>query len=229
MGHASSGGAPDGPVPGSAARIEPDPRSLCACLRLATRDAHVAIERQLRLPDGVLTLDQYRDILRGFLGVHRPIERALLALPGWDATGVDPRPRMRTAEVEADLRALGVDPSGCPAGSVEDPLPGKSIAEALGALYVLEGSTLGGVVVARALHDRFGGAIAGATAFLAGRGARTGPMWRSFRIALDEYGAGHPEQVAAVIDGARATFAAHRRRLPTMTPGRPSRPASPRP
>jgi heme oxygenase len=163
----------------------------------------------------------YRDLLRGFLAVHRPLGRAILALPGWEVTGIDPRERVRIADLEADLRALGADPA-CLHRPEEHVRPAGSIAWALGALYVLEGSTLGGLVIAHALRERFGDAIVGAMAFLAGRGPQTVPMWRRFKTALDAYGVAFPEQADAVIAGARATFAAHCRQLPTMPSGLPS-------
>ena len=48
----------------------------------------------------------------------------------------------------------------------------------LGALYVLEGSTLGGVQIARALKDRVGDGLGKALLFFVGRGERQGAMWR---------------------------------------------------
>jgi heme oxygenase len=221
MHHASRPGAADGPISEASIAPGPGPSSLCARLRVATWDEHAAVERQIRLPDGVATLEAYRDLLRGFLAVHRPLGQAILALPGWQATGIDPRERLRIADLEADLRALGADPA-CLHRPEEHVRPAGSMAGALGALYVLEGSTLGGLVIARALRERFGDAIVGAMAFLAGRGPRTVPMWRRFKTALDAYGLAFPEQADAVIAGARATFAAHCRALPTMPSGLPS-------
>jgi heme oxygenase (biliverdin-IX-beta and delta-forming) len=215
---ASRPGAAHGLILRAAVALGPGLSSFCARLRAATQDEHAAVERQIRLPDGIATLEMYRDLLRGFLAVHRPLGRAILALPGWEITGIDPRERVRIADLEADLRALGADPA-CLHRPEEHVRPGGSIAGALGTLYVLEGSTLGGLVIARALRERFGDAIVGAMAFLAGRGPQTVPMWRRFKTALDAYGLAFPEQADAMIAGARATFAAHCRQLPTMPSG----------
>ena len=75
--------------------------------------------------------------------------------------------------------------------------------EALGSLYVMEGSTLGGQVIMRnvtlrlGFDDRFG------CSYFAGHGANTGAMWRSFLARLDEAPTAEAERIA---NGASATF-----------------------
>ena len=73
--------------------------------------------------------------------------------------------------------------------------PLRTHAQLLGALYVMEGSTLGGQVIARQL-DKAG--IAGRT-FFAGRAERTGPLWKQFSQLLAEDAAGTtaPDAVVA--------------------------------
>lgn len=116
--------------------------------------------------------------------------------------------RMKRHHIEADLRFLDRE-ALLEAVSARVPLvpPMASIASALGVAYVLEGKTLG----ARFLLDQARSALdldAGHCAtFFAGYGAATGPMWRTFREALEAFVATHGQRTQ-VLRGARATFEA---------------------
>jgi heme oxygenase len=83
-----------------------------------------------------------------------------------------------------------------------------TFAHALGALYVLEGATLGGRVILRDLDARLGTSIAGATRFFGGRREAVGPMWLRFRALLDDFGRERPELHADVTAGAQHVFRA---------------------
>ena len=84
----------------------------------------------------------------------------------------------------------------------------------MGAMYVLEDSTLGGQVIARHVRRRLRVAVSeGGCEYYEcyGRNA-TGPMWQTF---LDRLSAeAEPRSHDAVIAGARQTFAALRGWLP---------------
>ena len=75
-----------------------------------------------------------------------------------------------------------------------------SAAEALGSMYVLEGSMLGGKLVARHVAASFGHTPAYHDAY----GSRTGAMWREFQVRLRSELSG--SQADAVIAAARTTF-----------------------
>jgi heme oxygenase len=81
-----------------------------------------------------------------------------------------------------------------------------SFARALGALYVLEGATLGARVILRDLESRMRIAIFGATRFFGGRGDSVEPMWTTFRSAVDGFGQERPELRADVVSGAERTL-----------------------
>jgi heme oxygenase len=76
----------------------------------------------------------------------------------------------------------------------------------MGALYVVEGSTLGGLHIARALSSLFGGSEGEGRRFFLGYGARHSVMWRGFLEQLDAF-AGDEGNEAAAIEGAVKTFA----------------------
>ncbi|BAU93052.1 heme oxygenase [Methylorubrum populi] len=174
--------------------------SLHARLREATAAAHEALERDLDWEARVATLPGYRDLLvrlRGFHAAYEPAIGAALA----DAPFFDPRRRLPA--LDADLHALDRRAPDTPSAPAAPRLDGPGAA--LGALYVLEGSTLGGAVIGRHVARLHGEGVP--LAYYAGRGRDTGPLWRSFRERLD----GLPEaDAAAAFAAGIATFEAMR-------------------
>jgi heme oxygenase len=184
------------------------PRSgkrLSLVLRAGTAAAHEAVEHATGLPDAVTDMAEYRACLSGFARVILPLERSFEGLGGWEDFGIDLAERARTPALVADLTHAGIDPDDLAPAHVPAP---TDLAAGLGALYVIEGSVLGGRIILDALLGRFGQDIAGATAFFGGRGPRTGLLWQTFRAALDRFGESEPEAEAAVIAAANQTFAA---------------------
>jgi heme oxygenase (biliverdin-IX-beta and delta-forming) len=163
-------------------------------LRHELRPEHDAIELALDWERRCATRDGYRGLLERFYGFHADWEPQVAALVGDAAAG-----RGKLPLLAADLRALGVGEPERLARPV--PLVLESPAAGWGSLYVLEGSTLGGQLIARHVRAALGfeGRYHGAY------GAETGRMWRAFRAGL----AGVEDGDAAV-DGARRTFVALR-------------------
>lgn len=110
--------------------------------------------------------------------------------------------------MRADLLALSaaapdVDQPGV-ASAVPLALPTAS--HLVGALYTVEGSTLGGQVLLPMLATKLGVcATRGASSFVP-YGPQTMAKWRHFRAFLDRW----PGPDEAVIDGANACFACYR-------------------
>jgi heme oxygenase len=143
---------------------------------------HRQIEVLLGLPGVICTPDDNARWLGRFLGFYAPLECE--GFPEWDNLGIRLPARSHSACLATDFAALGADPARVtPAAPTQ--LAGLSdFAHALGALYVMEGATLGGRLILRDLEMRLGDTIADATCFFGGRGERVGPMWQSFREAL---------------------------------------------
>lgn len=174
-------------------------------LRAATDAAH---QRLHRLPDfaalaaGRIALAQYAALLQRTLGFHAALEERLDRMPGLAAYGIHLAERRRTPLLRDDLRWLGLS-----AEVPRAPLPPlRDTAEAMGALYVAEGSTLGGRHLARALDGLLPPGEDGRR-FLLGHGARHGAMWRDVCAAIERCGT-TPVARAAMVAGAVATFAA---------------------
>jgi hypothetical protein len=86
------------------------------------------------------------------LGLHGPLEQALLRLD-WSGTAIDLGERRKTAWLHQDLLALNFSEREIEAIPVCVEIPElTSVARGIGCLYVLEGSTLGGAVIARQLE-----------------------------------------------------------------------------
>jgi heme oxygenase len=172
---------------------------------MQTARLHKRVESLLGLPGAIRTQDEYSVWLARFLGLYDPIERSRATFSQWEALGIVPP---HTDCLADDLVARGVGPGAAPRPppTMQPDLP--TFAHALGALYVLQGSTLGSCFILRDLETRIGAQIAGATRFLGDRGEAVGPMWQSFKAALDNFGRENPDLCADVVTGAKRVFRA---------------------
>lgn len=173
---------------------------MLAALRRATAPQHAQIEQLLRL-DQPFDLARYTSALQGFEAFLRGWEPRLeAALP--DALRPWFRDRRRGALARADLDALGAPANG------EAALPAiDSVSDALGSLYVMEGSALGGQVIAKQARDQHGLSADHGAAYFSGWGARTAGMWREFQQVLAQQDADGADHAAAGAC-AQATFGA---------------------
>ncbi len=154
-----------------------------ARLRAETREAHEAIERDLAWETRVSTREGYRGLLARFWGFHAAWEPALAEALADDAFFT---PRRRLDRLTEDLRHLGLDDATIQALPRPSALPPRGRAEAFGSLYVLEGSTLGGQVIARHIVRQFGLCGDEGCRYYRGYGRDTGAMWKAFRLRLAE-------------------------------------------
>ena len=196
-------------------RRTPDPvrhdERVSVLLRTRTRAAHDATERAFDLQTHLAGRGAYRSLLLRLRGVHAPLEDALGAVPGWSAAfpTLDLGSRRRVPLLDDDLAGLGADGTDAGPGRLAAPVPELgSPAQALGCLYVLEGSALGGRLVARHARAALGADLP--VAFFAGDGGRAlGREWRDLQDALDAVPRTlGPAAVAHVVAGAERTFAA---------------------
>jgi heme oxygenase (biliverdin-IX-beta and delta-forming) len=174
-------------------------------LRSGTAEEHEDVERTLDLLDPGLTPARLAAVLERMHGFWRAAEAGLDA---WarhhpaDADRLAWARRRRAALFASDLAVLGAPPSE---DAPELP-PVTSTDEALGRMYVLEGSTLGGTFIDRHLAalPALAGVRIGA---FSPYGEETGAMWADFRRATRERVAdgGSPQVMLAA---ARTTFAA---------------------
>lgn len=172
-------------------------------LRDATRDDHQRLEDRVGILERIVTPEGRRGLVEDFAGFHADAEAALAPwLSG--LSGLDYDARRRSVCLARDLTAVG----GA-APSVQSIRVG-SVGEALGVMYVLEGSTLGGRVIRKQVMGR-GGDMAGLS-FLDPYGESVGDRWRSFLAVLDAE-ARTSADTEAMVGGAVAGFRHAGRRL----------------
>jgi heme oxygenase len=184
---------------------------ILARLREETADLHAGLERTLPLGCAVLGREEYARVLAAFRGFFATWEsEALRHAPASLLPLV--RERQRLPLLDADLAQLG---EGTPSATALDPAQLPDLgdpAQLLGSMYVLEGSRLGGQIIAKRVRDIVPGARAGhasgpAVAFFTGFGPETGRRWKSFCSVLEAF-AITPSDAARMISAARATFLA---------------------
>jgi heme oxygenase len=156
-------------------------------LKAATAESHRCLDR-LPLLAGLLaprlTLAEYEDVLVAFLGFFGPFEE-LLAKAASKHGHVGFFKHCRKAHhLVHDLRTLGRDPGTVPACS-DLPVP-RHEADVLGAIYVWEGSALGGRMIAKALARSIGRDATTGVGFFTGPGeAAVRDRWAETRAYLD--------------------------------------------
>lgn len=167
----------------SAAASKSDSGGLLARLRRATRAEHAAAERELRLADESLTRADYARYVERFYGFYHPLEERIFRVEGLRAY-LDPEPRRKTGALRQDLRAMGVsDPERLPCC---DYIPEvRTLAAAIGCLYVMEGATLGGQLISRHVERLLQIRRESGGRFFGGYGPSNGVMWREFCRVLE--------------------------------------------
>ncbi len=135
-------------------------------LKAETGELHRRLERNMGLLDPPLSMDRFAFVLGRFASFHRAWEPALSAHP---ALATVMAGKSRVAHAERDLAALGIAGSAGAVGGVggadgaRDGAPAADVcglAEALlidaesamGSVYVMQGSTLGGQAINRAVE-----------------------------------------------------------------------------
>ncbi|RZU30656.1 heme oxygenase [Blastococcus saxobsidens] len=174
-------------------------------LRTGTATEHRTVEDTLDLLDPRLDQERLAHVLglmHGFwISAEQGLDEWATRLPA-DAEAIDWAGRRRSGLFAGDLAALGAAaPDGTPR---LPPVPGTD--EALGRLYVLEGSTLGGAFIDRHLAGLPGLAGVRIRAF-SPYGTETGSMWAAFRRATRGHVAAGGD-VDRILASARDTFRA---------------------
>lgn len=175
---------------------------LLRALAAATADQHRRVESLLPTSWRDLSRAAYAEYLAVLAGFHLVLEDRIFQAHDWAARGLpDTSGRRRAPLLRNDLRTLNVDlPSvpGC------EGLPDVStFGRALGALYVLEGSALGGQILARELEQ---GSAGVPTTFVRGAGDATGERWTQFCQFAERQAVAHPDILAEAPLAARETF-----------------------
>jgi heme oxygenase len=211
--------------PSAAACTLPD---IVHALRDATRDAHARLDAHTPVLAPDLQLSVYHSILGRYLVAHGAVESAL---EPWAASlslmGVVLEERRKVPLLARDRACTAsiLGTSAHDAGArVSFAVP--RLASAWGALYVVEGSTLGGQQILKTLLNselvlRNGLTPDAGLAYFTGYGSATSAMWRQMLRALGDADTADPGSRDAIIEGANSTFALFERAL-SLSPYRPT-------
>ena len=178
-------------------------------LKVSTRSQHEALEevaRSEKLGSGQLSAKEYAALIKANYWAHRYLESTLernfnvvSLLPDWPK-------RKKASLLLKELEQLGLT-----AEELDDAVPQKNRpdlkyeAHLWGVLYVMEGSTLGGAVISKALKKNEQLANYMPPQFYGAYAEETGVMWKNFRNQL----AGHinsEEDEQEAIQAAKETF-----------------------
>ncbi|HDS1737038.1 biliverdin-producing heme oxygenase [Pseudomonas sp. BP8] len=171
---------------------------LLLALREGTQACHKGLETRLPFFHADFDLPAYRRLMQAYYGFHAPLETLLSGYQGSE--------RAKTPTLVSDLQALTLTAADIDALPLCQALPViDNEASALGVMYVIEGSTLGGQVLKRAMAERLGIDADNGGGFLDVYGAMTGQHWRSFLQRLEQAPASAAAQ-ACTVHAAVATF-----------------------
>lgn len=168
--------------------------SILVLLKDKTRPQHDRLENELNLLRPDLSIDDYIGLLKKFYGFYLPLEK----------TGIIPVDRLKVPHLEKDLRYFKIDPHLIKTCLT---LPDFSTPSHIyGIRYVIEGSTLGGMVLTKHFKDIFHISPDSGCFFFSGYGAETMLMWKAFQSELLEFSKTKSFNEEIVLQSARETF-----------------------
>lgn len=162
-------------------------------IRMALKEITDPVHQRLHGHEGLAAVasqtigrDEYRILLARLYGFHRPFDAIMEQAAQRFDCRLDIESRKRARSLELDLQSLGLD-----AGAIDRLATCTRLfrpatrGELMGALYVVEGSTLGGLQLARALSSLFGPEGIDGRRFFFGYGESHSAMWQTFLNELD--------------------------------------------
>jgi len=212
MPNATTYEAPDA-VRAPPSRVARPPQDMRAALRRATAAAHEGLHKNQAFAEllrGDLPRRDYANLLLRLLGLHAAVERKLAPHLGssWFAWYDAAPGELRSARLRRDLVALGTPQSLITAAAAaDDVLPSLATpAAALGCAWVVEGSALGGRLLARHVASIIGDGEEGGGSFFLSN-PEPPARWVACCDAVNLCGA-EPGNRAAILAAATATFEA---------------------
>lgn len=173
-------------------------------LKSRTKALHDKVEAKLnsnKIFENTYTVEDYKNLLtKNAMLIAQYEEAAMDVLKNDLGEALELQKRAKTDIMRSELAALDLNYDA----SLKQDSEGISVAKALGILYVIEGSTLGGNVIARALgkSEAFKDVSFNYFSFYK---EQTGPMWTKFKNILDEHVVSE-EAKQECIDGANMAY-----------------------
>ncbi len=139
----------------------------------------------------------YIELLKCFYAYFNAVEKAIA--PYINAVLSDYSERCDSSYIKTDIEELGGSIENLPAASATEI---KNPIQAMGALYVLEGSIMGGPYIVQMLQKK---GIEKGFSFFSGYGNESGQKWASFTSVLNILPQTETD-IANTVDAARETF-----------------------
>ncbi len=170
-------------------------------LKQETAELHEQLEQQLQLLRPSMSVLEYRVLLEQFYGFYLPWEQRAAPLLNQAFPGFFNQ-RRKAPLLQSDLQFLGSNLAAIPQNSH---LPNiQSLPSLMGSLYVLEGATLGGQILARHFERQFNFSGGQGCAFFASYGHDVGRNWLNFCEILTCYSS--PDRDNAILSSTIETF-----------------------
>ncbi|WP_316796557.1 biliverdin-producing heme oxygenase [Pedobacter agri] len=160
-------------------------------LRTETAEHHAALESLMfvnEIMNNSLSIENYKKLLSINYIIHQRLENKLANMLDTDlAEKLDMKNRLKLSALEKDLEYWQIDNLTLPDVNFEMYVPERNNTEVLGALYVLEGATLGGNVIKRHIlaNSNFTNHEGGLN-YYGVYGEELGSKWKTFVSILNE-------------------------------------------
>jgi heme oxygenase len=172
---------------------------LSTSIKEATKEAHLNLEKKVVQKMKAIRSDaDYADFLKHFYAYFNQVEQAIAPYITTELLP-DHAERRNSSYLKQDIEELGSNVNDLPTAT--SPEINNTI-QALGALYVMEGSIMGGPIIVKML-EKFG--ITKGVSFFSGYGEATGQMWGKFVAVLNAQANKEAEEQQA-ITAANDTF-----------------------
>jgi len=149
-------------------------------LKDSTQASHQALEKKMvSIIKKIRTRQDYVNFLKLMYGYYSALERRVQEYVSEMEIG-------KRRKAERLLEDISYFESTSTPDLCNELPPISSHAEALGAMYVMEGSTMGGKIIARMIEGQAGINGPSGFSFFNGYGEETGKMWEEFKLFLNK-------------------------------------------
>lgn len=178
-------------------------------IRAATHAEHEDLESHIDLMRPDFELKEYACLLQKYHVFYHALERFLLgrAAQPSEFARFYCRDRLKACWLVSDLKALGVEVDAPADAHLQERLAALFASEQglLGALYVIEGSMLGGSVMSKQFRKRFDLTPETGLMFFTGYGSDTREKWLAMLGLLGQFDH-DPAARRETVEGARSMF-----------------------
>jgi heme oxygenase (biliverdin-IX-beta and delta-forming) len=183
------------------------PGSFIDLIRQSTADLHFQLEQTeltKKLMSETVTVENYTQYLSFMLAVVDFTEKNIFPIIGSVISDADER---RKADlIRNDLQQLPAAAAEIPAFDLSN--QNLSLPFALGVMYVVEGSSLGGRFILKHISSKLDIGPANGGSYMNGYAESTGVKWKLFLQQLERWLAEHEQDAQQVIEAARHAFSA---------------------